>query len=97
VNDIEARRKELQMETGLTRVVVLLGVVLLTGACATSQEWSDWRQNKAHFASSQHVLFSLRNSTSSDVRVTRADVEATRTEGWWGTPVTVSSDEIIQK
>jgi hypothetical protein len=85
------------METGLTRVVVLLGVVLLTGACATSQEWSDWRQNKAHFASSQHVFFSLRNSMNSDARVTRADVEATRAEGWWGTPVTVSSDEIIQK
>jgi hypothetical protein len=76
--------------------VMLLGVGLLTGACATSQEWSDWNQNKAHFASGQHASFSLRNRAASNLSVTRADVEAARTEGWWGTPVTVNSDQILQ-
>ena len=30
-------------------------------------------------------------------RVTRADVEAARAESWWGRPVTVGQDQIIER
>jgi hypothetical protein len=30
-------------------------------------------------------------------RVTRADVEAARAENWWGRPVTVGQDQIIER
>jgi len=30
-------------------------------------------------------------------RVTRADVEAARAESWWGRPVTVSQDQVIER
>jgi len=33
---------------------------------------------------------------SDQKRVTRADVEAARAENWWGRPVTVSQDQIIE-
>jgi hypothetical protein len=81
---------------GRWRVVALLGVGLLTGACASSQEWSDWREHTSHFASGQHGWFSMRNQAGKDARVTRADVDSARSEGWWGRPVTVSSEQILQ-
>jgi hypothetical protein len=30
-------------------------------------------------------------------RVTRADVEAARAESWWGRPVTVSQDQVMER
>jgi hypothetical protein len=38
----------------------------------------------------------MRNQAGKDARVTRADVNAARSEGWWGRPVTVSSEQILQ-
>jgi hypothetical protein len=75
---------------------VLLAVGLATGACATGGDWAEWNQNKAHFASGEHAWFSLRNQSGASHRVTRADVEAARKQGWWGLPITVSSDQILQ-
>jgi hypothetical protein len=74
-----------------------LGLALLTTACATSQEWSEWSQHPSHFASGEHAFFSMRNRSGTEVRVTRADIDGARTEGWWGQPVTVSSEAIIQR
>jgi hypothetical protein len=34
---------------------------------------------------------------SDQKRVTRADVEAARAENWWGRPVTVGQDQIIER
>jgi hypothetical protein len=84
------------MGSRLARAAVVLGLIVLSGACATSQEWSEWSQNKAHFASGDHVFFSVRNRGGAPARVTRADVTAARDQGWWGTPVTVSADQIQQ-
>jgi hypothetical protein len=75
---------------------MLLVVGLVTGACATAGDWTEWNQNKAHFASGEHAWFSLRNQTGTSHRVTRADVESARTQQWWGSPITVSSDQILQ-
>lgn len=77
--------------------MLLLGVALLTGACATSEEWSEWRSHTTHFASGQHGVFSLRNNKDgSNPRVTRLDVDAARTETWWGKAITVNPDQIFQ-
>jgi hypothetical protein len=84
------------MGSRLARAAMVLGLIVLSGACVTSQEWSEWSQNKAHFASGDHGFFSLRNRGGAPARVTRADVTAARDQGWWGTPVTVSADQIQQ-
>jgi hypothetical protein len=80
----------------LPRLVFVLAGALLTGACASSEEWSEWNQNRSHFASEQHAWFSLRNQRDQK-RVTRADVEGARQENWWGRPVTVTSEQIQQR
>jgi len=76
---------------------VLVGVVLLTGACASSQEWAEWANHSSHFASGQHMDFSLRNTQGRPVRATRSDVAAARAENWWGQALTVQSDQILER
>ena len=77
--------------------LMVLGVALAVSACASSEQWAEWRSHTTHFASGQHATFSLRNNNDgSNPRVTRADVEAARTETWWGKAITVNPDQIFQ-
>jgi hypothetical protein len=85
------------MRTAASGSLMVLGVALLLGACATSEEWAEWRSHTTHFASGQHATFSLRNNNDgSNPRVSRADVDAARTETWWGKAITVSPEQIFQ-
>ena len=79
------------------RVVSLTLVVLLGGGCATTAEWATWRTHPTHFASGDHLSFSIGNPESSQPRVTRHDLLAARQEGWWGDPVTVPQDRILER
>jgi hypothetical protein len=74
----------------------LAAMLLLAAGCATSEQWRDWRSHSTHFASGQHMGFSLRNTEGSPPRVRRSDVEASRAESWWGKAITVSPDQIFQ-
>lgn len=76
---------------------VLGFVALAMPACATTQEWATWRQHPTHFASAQHMGFSLRNDDANAARVTRRDLAMARTEAWWGDPVTVSQSQIVDR
>ena len=76
--------------------VLLMGGVLVAG-CATSDEWSTWKSHATHFASGEHMNFSVRNREGSAARVTRADVAMAREEGWWGKPVTVAQESILER
>ena len=65
------------MRAWLSLASLLGGIVLLTAACATSEEWSEWRSHTTHFASGTHGFFSLRNNKDgSNPRVSRTDVDA---------------------
>ena len=79
-------------------VALLVGsTVMLSSACATSEEWSEWRSHTTHFASGTHGMFSLRNNKDgSNPRVSRSDVEAARQETWWGKAITVNPEQIFQ-
>lgn len=82
------------------RYVLLLGVVLATTAACesmSSEEWAEWRKQNAHFASFQHMGFSLRNRAGQAQNVTRRDIEAARAEGWWGKVITVSPEQIFKE
>ncbi len=79
-------------------VVVLLGVAALsTASCATSTEWAAWRQHPTHFASSDHLVFSLHNRQGESPRVTRRDLDEARGQNWWGDAVTVSQAMIVTR
>jgi hypothetical protein len=78
--------------------VFLFGALaLLTAACATSEEWQTWKAHPAHFASGDHMTFSIRNREGTTARVTRQDIAQARSEGWWGKPITVSTEQILER
>lgn len=85
------------MRGWLSLAVFVGGVVMLTSACATTEEWREWRSHTTHFASGDHGVFSLRNNRDgSNPRVTRRDVDAARTQSWWGKAITVTPEQIFQ-
>ena len=85
------------MRAWLSLTLFLGGLMMLTSACATSEEWAEWKNHSSHFASGDHGLFSLRNNKDgSNPRVTRTDVEAARQQSWWGKTITVSQEQIFQ-
>ncbi len=77
--------------------LLLLGVTLVgTAACATPQEWAEWYQHPTHYASWHHLGFSARNREGTAPRVFRRDIEASRTQNWWGKVIMVSPEQIFQ-
>lgn len=85
------------MRSRILSALLLGGSLILTAACATSAEWAEWRQHPTHFASGHHLVFSLRNREGMAPRVARRDLEAARTESWWGKTITVSPEQIFQE
>ena len=85
------------MRSKIATAAALIGVVLLTGACATSEQWAEWRAHTTHFASGDHGMFSLNNNMQgTNPRVTRLDVENSRAQNWWGKNITVEPGQVIQ-
>ena len=79
------------------RRLVIETTALVAAACASGEEWSTWKQHPTHFASGDHLFFSLRNREGQAARVTRQDIAMSRSEGWWGKPITVSTEQILEK
>ncbi|MGH7311946.1 MAG: hypothetical protein ACREJV_02150 [Candidatus Rokuibacteriota bacterium] len=78
-------------------VLLLLGAIIVLAGCATGEEWTTWKSQGAHFASGDHLYFSVRNREVGAARVTRQDVATARSQGWWGRPVTVSQEQILER
>ena len=78
---------------------VVFSAIVLAGAagCATSEEWNTWYTHRTHFASGDHMSFSVRTPDSGAGRVTRTQLALARDEGWWGKPVTVSQTDIVDR
>jgi hypothetical protein len=74
-------------------VVAVLGCGL--SACASSQEWTEWRSHSTHFASGEHMAFSLKNMGSTP-RVKRQDQRDAAAQSWWGRPVIPRADQIFE-
>ncbi len=79
----------------VTASVVTAAVLGATG-CATSEQWAEWREHSSHFASGQHLAFSLRHrGDDPPPRVTQRDVRTASAEGWWGEPIVVRPDQLF--
>ena len=76
---------------------IVVSLVVVLGGCASSEEWSTWKDHPSHFSSGDHMFFSLRNREGTGPRVTRQDVAAARSQGWWGKSVTVGQEQIIER
>jgi hypothetical protein len=46
---------------------------------------------------SGHLYFSVRNREETVPSVTRHDIARARAEGWWGSPVTVRQEDILER
>jgi len=59
------------------RALLVGGSIMVAGGCATAEEWGECRAHTSHFASAQHLGFSMRNDKQGvNPRVTRSDVAA---------------------
>ena len=68
------------------RILLLAGVLFATAACATSEEWAEWKSHPSHFASAQHLAFSMKNRFAPPLVTTPEDVILAREQHWWGGP-----------
>ena len=78
-------------------LVAVTAIVIGVSGCATGEEWATWKQHPTHFASGDHMFFSVRNREGSAARVTRNDITKSRDEAWWGKPITVSQEQILER
>ena len=85
------------MRSARLRLLLVGGVLVAVAGCATSEEWATWQSHPAHFASAEHMVFSVRNREGTPAQVTRQDITLARNEGWWGKPITVSQDQILER
>jgi hypothetical protein len=81
-----------------TRDILLTAIpaILLLAGCASSDEWTTWKSHSTHFASGDHMSFSMKTSEAAP-QVTRRDVALARDEGWWGKPITIAEGQILER
>jgi len=79
------------------RLLMIGGALVMLAGCASGDEWRTWREHPTHYASGDHGFFSLRNREGKTAKVTRGDIALARDEGWWGKPITVSSEQILER
>ena len=77
--------------------LAVAAIVVGVSGCATGEEWATWQQHPTHFASGDHLFFSVHNREGRAARVTRADVATARDESWWGKPITGSQEQILER
>ena len=65
--------------------------------CATGEEWRTWYTHRTHFASGDHMSFSVRTPDTGPGAVTRRQLALAREEAWWGKPVTVNQADVIER
>jgi hypothetical protein len=80
------------------RLLLVGGALVAATGCATAEEWQIWRSNGAHFASGDHMFFSVRNRDSAGTKtVTRKDITLARDQGWWGKAISVDQNQILER
>jgi hypothetical protein len=78
-------------------LALLSSALLVVAGCASGEEWKTWREHPTHFASGDHLFFSARNGEGAPPRVKRTDITLARDEGWWGKPIAVSQEQILER
>jgi hypothetical protein len=64
--------------------LILGAVMLFTGCAATTREWEVWRAHPTHYATTNHLAFSMRNMVGAAPQVTPEMMDQAKGEGWWG-------------
>jgi len=85
------------MRAKLWRSLLIGTALVLVGGCASSEEWDTWRSNTSHFASKEHFDFSMKNREGKSAAVSRNDIALAGQQKWFGLPVTVSQEQILER
>jgi hypothetical protein len=86
------------MRIRLRGLVLVLLAALAATACASSEQWAEWREHSSQFASGNHLVFSLRHQGEHPTPHVRArDFETARAESWWGEPIVVRPDQLFAR
>jgi hypothetical protein len=64
-------------------LLLLSAVMFSMSGCATGDDWHTWSGHSAHFASADHLAFSVKSHDTS-TSITEADTAAATREDWWG-------------
>ena len=69
-------------------LLLLSAVMFSMSGCASVREWRmtalrDWSEHPAHFASNQHMAFSMKSHKTA-ASISDADTDAAAREQWWG-------------
>ena len=75
-------------------LLLLSAVMFSMSGCSSVREWRltalrDWSEHPTHFASSQHMGFSMKSHPTA-AGISEADREASAREDWWGKVVPAS-------
>jgi hypothetical protein len=77
-------------------LLLLASAALGGGGCATSEQWAEWRSHSSHFASGDHLFFSMKHQgVNPTPKVRSRDVETARAQTWWGEPIVVRPDQLF--
>ena len=82
---------------GFSLWVLILPALVVLGGCASADEWNTWYSHSSHFASGEHMGFSVRNDMKAPAKVTRRDVALAGDQAWWGKAVTVEAGQILER
>lgn len=63
---------------------LVMALVLVSTGCATEREWGTWRAHPTHFATDNHLSFSVTSAVAGAPRVTPELMQMAKSEGWWG-------------
>jgi hypothetical protein len=77
--------------------LVSLPVLLALSGCATSEEWATWKSHSTHFASGDHMKFSMQSTETAAAKVTRRDIALASDQAWWGHAITVAPGQILER
>jgi hypothetical protein len=75
----------------------VVAIAAVCAGCASGDEWRTWWEHPTHFASGDHMSFSVKNGEGDTPQVTRKDVSVASHEGWWGKPVAVAQEQILER
>jgi hypothetical protein len=68
-------------------LLLIAAVMFSMSGCASSREWTTWREHPTHFASNNHMTFSARAGNGDEAAITEVDKTQAGAEGWWGAMV----------
>jgi hypothetical protein len=83
-----SRKEDTTMRRRVWIALLAIGVMVSLSACGSWAPYlAEERQNGAHFATWQHMGYSLFRATPKDT--TRRDIASAQQERWWGDPILV--------